>query len=400
FIDEDDISLWAWVSAYTVKDPDGPAHHYALFSGGSGSEGVGPSKLYIFEERLDGTLEFPPHVEWVEDIDFTYGSARNCLLADLGDLYDGGGNQVSIQGLPDVIITGTGGLYIFSSLGDGIWQHYRSILIRNLSDDTSAFMGVEVLGNYLIITARARWSTNEGEIFDAPCLVYDYQSDEIVQKFSSNGQTLSVAMLDGKSHVLIGAGGQASYTGQPNLLFDVGVHYEEEGQMRFLKDNDKKKKEEEQKKGKEKEPEPEPEDQILSLSYPQLTLEMPLSYTVYKYVDPTPVSSIPSPGNTRTRQVVPFSINKNPSQMNDDVDLILEINSAQTCNIYYRKTEGEPASVVLPLPGSEGVYNSEIAMYARAGDTLIVRDQLYVILALYNGNNTVYSFNSTEVFLE
>ena len=41
-----------------------------------------------------------------------------------------------------------------------------------------------------------------------PHLLYDYQNDEIVQKFSSNGQTVSVALLDDDLRVLIGAGGQ------------------------------------------------------------------------------------------------------------------------------------------------------------------------------------------------
>ena len=49
----------------------------------------------------------------------------------------------------------------------------------------------------------------------------------------------------------------------------------------------------------------------------------------------------------------------------------------------------ETASKVFQLPGSEGVKTDNESYYARAGDTLVVDDQVYVILAQYNGNNTV-----------
>ncbi len=133
----------------------------------------------------------------------------------------------------------------------------------------------------------------------------------------------------------------------------------------------------------------------LELSETQLARGMPLNYTIYDSVSSVPVSSeeyfvLPNPGVTKTRQVLSFGIN------DTDVDLVLEINSAQTCNIYYRTTYDQPAAKVLPLPGSEGVNENFYRYYARAGDVLVV-DQLYVIIANYLGNNTVYSF-STDVF--
>ena len=98
----------------------------------------------------------------------------------------------------------------------------------------------------------------------------------------------------------------------------------------------------------------------------------------------------------------PFYINI----MSDDGDstnhnacLVLEVNSAQTCNIYYRNKWDEPVSKVTPLSGSEGINDFETGtnLYARAGGILLVGDQLYIIVAQYNANNTVYLF-STEVF--
>ena len=80
----------------------------------------------------------------------------------------------------------------------------------------------------------------------------------------------------------------------------------------------------------------------------------------------------------------------------DAADLVLEINSAQTCNIFHRATRNDMAKV-FQLPGSEGVNTDNEMYYARAGDTLVVEDQVYIILAQYNGNNTVYSF-STDIF--
>ena len=286
-------------------------------------------------------------------------------------------------------------------------------------------MGVVVLEQYLIISARAAWSRNAGKEFNAPSLVYDYQRNEIVQKFASGGQTVSVAVMDEHSHVLVGAGGQAGFTGQPNLLFDV--HYmeeddehinEEDGEGgveervnkrgRILKHMRDKMEKGDGKAGSGKGgkagkagkgPKPPEEKGILNLqlSDPQLAIGMPLNYSVYKSIDHTPVSTqeyfvVPSPGLTRTRQVLPFDID-------NDACLVLEINSAQTCNIYHRNMWKESASKVMPLPGSEGFNNVEnqTYMYARAGDTLLVGDQLYVIIAQYNANNTVYSF-STKVF--
>ena len=256
-------------------------------------------------------------------------------------------------------------------------------------------MGVEALDDrYLIITARAKNSQNAGRVFNAPSLVYDYQNDEIVQKFSSNGQTVSVALLDDDSRVLIGAGGQAHWTGQPNLLFET-TYKEQTRHLRgrqgrsptlFAHDRNVDTKQIE-------------DGMVLSLvlSDPQLVPKMPLDYTIYERVDSTPAKNQKySPGKTRTRQVLSFGIDNGSVDNTDAADLVLEINSAQTCNIFHRATRNDMAKV-FQLPGSEGVNTDNEMYYARAGDTLVVEDQVYIILAQYNGNNTVYSF-STDIF--
>jgi len=446
YIDEKDVSTWTWVSSYTVviDNDEEKVSHYALFSGGSGGGKVGPSKLHIFQEDSDGQLILPPTVEWIEDISTVNGAARFCLLTDLGNIYNtkkGDVELVSNKGMPDIIISGTGGLYIYSKLqqqGDD-WKLVRSISIhKDLNDDTSAFVGLEYMQDerHLVIAARTKWS-NRGQEFNAPTLIYDYQNDKIVQELSSNGQTVSVALVDDKSRLLVSAGGQSGYTGQPNLMFDVSyINDIEKGVEEVVQDTNTtdqpwrgrflKQIEQHQRRNRadsmivnwnEEESEssllthfqaPEESEKSidrlesyskasLELSDTQLARDMPLDYTTFDYIDPVPVSSedyfvIPSPGKTRTRQVLPFQLTNNTS-----VDLILEINSAQTCNIYYRTMANETATKIMPLPGSEGRNNQDEYYYTRAGDVLVIGDQLYIILAQYNGNNTVYSF-STSVF--
>ena len=448
YIDEKDVSTWTWVSSYTVIDE--VVYHYALFSRGSGGGKVGPSKLYIFQEDSNGQLMLPPTVEWIEDTSTVSGAARFCLLTDLGDIYNtdkkGDVELVSNKGMPDIIISGTGGLYIYSKQQhNNEWKLVRSISIHDdLNDDTSAFVGLEYMQDerHLVIAARTKWS-NRGQEFHAPTLIYDYQNDEIVQELSNNGQTVSVALVDNKSRLLVSAGGQSGYTGQPNLMFDVSyIHgiqevVEEEVKEnnttdqpwrgRFLKQIEQHHRriradsmiitwnEEESESSllthfqANDESEKKNLEQLqssyskatLELSDTQLARDMPLDYTTFDYIDPVPVSSedyfvIPSPGTTRTRQVLPFQLTNNNNDTSS-VDLILEINSAQTCNIYYRSMVNETATKIMPLPGSEGRNNQDEYYYTRAGDALVIGDQLYIILAQYNGNNTVYSF-STSVF--
>jgi len=453
YIDEMDVSTWTWVSSYTIIDNKEKVYHYALFSGGNGGGKVGPSKLYIFQEDSGGQLMLPPTVEWIEDISAINGAARFCLLTDLGNIYNTNKKEeielVSNKGMPDIIISGTGGLYIYSKLQQqGDWKLVRSISIdKDLNDDTSAFVGLEYMQDerHLVIAARTKWS-NRGQEFNAPTLIYDYQNDEIVQELSNNGQTVSVALVDDKSRLIVSAGGQSGYTGQPNLMFDVsyidgieGVDMEEvvvevhnttdrPWRGRFLKQIERHQRriradnmivtwnEEETESSLltsfQAAEESEESIEELQSSYSKATLElsdtqlvrdMPVDYTTFDYVDPVPVSSedyfvIPSPDTTRTRQVLPFQLTNNTSSSSSSsVDLILEINSAQTCNIYYRTMANETAKKIMPLPGSEGKNNQDEYYYTRAGDVLVIGDQLYIILAQYNGNNTVYSF-STSVF--
>ena len=107
-----------------------------------------------------------------------------------------------------------------------------------------------------------------------------------------------------------------------------------------------------------------------------------------------PFGGAPNPQN---QALADTSAQLTKNNNDTSVDLILEINSAQTCNIYYRTMANETASKIMPLPGSEGRNNQDEYYYTRAGDALVIGDQLYIILAQYNGNNTVYSF-STSVF--
>ena len=454
YINKYDVSPWTWVDTYSYTSPNqqypGPPKHYVLFSGGASKWKIGPSKLYIFEEHANGTLVLPPKVDWIEDTSILNGgSARFCLLVDLGNIFDetlSNDNpkyplQLSRKGYPDIVIAGTAGLYIYSKhLEQEKWTLIRSIELRNeydvrVNDDTAAFVGVQDLqdGRHLIISARTKWKNYGQTSFDAPTLVYDYQKDDIVQRVGSMGQTVSVALLDDKSRVVIGAGGQSGHSGQPNLIYDV-IHKKKNerenveppsSEPRFLKrrrlterrpslrvlveddemsmammsmsmsmptttDDDQY-----------EAPADEGHQVSLVLSDTQLARDMPTNYTPFQLVSPIPVSSeeyfvVPAPGNTKTRQVLSFRVGGD-DDTTGGADLVLEINSAQTCNIYYRRAGNETASKVMPLPGSEGENDYDRYYYSRAGDALVVEDQVYIILTQFNGNNTVYSF-STDVF--
>jgi len=374
FLDEDDVSTYTWVSAYTQKDTHNGSSilHYALFSGGSNFLYVGPSKLYVFEEDSNGALRREPQVLWVEE--YTQRQhARMCLLEDLGNIYDDDDSLVSMKGQPDIIITGTGGLDIYSSLDGNSWHLTRTLPLVNQVNHsnptgTAAFMGVTPIQNrYLVISSRASWKiARENELPDAPCLVYDYQKDIVVQTFSWGGQSMSVAAIGDGSQILLGNGGEAFIIGQPNLLYQI----------------------QERTSG---------EDGIdLELSDVQLFKGESTLYVPLERVDPTPDSSseyysTPRSDITKTRQVKSFPL-LNDSSSSEEI--VLEVNSAETCNLYYRKNE-DYVSMILPLPGSEG-YISEFhgGVYARGGDVLMLGDKVFVVLANYNGNNTVYSFDS------
>ena len=105
----------------------------------------------------------------------------------------------------------------------GEWKLVRSIIIQPncdaffipsdqtcVDDLTAAYLGVQKLDGYLIIGGRTR-SRNAGAGLTKgfPSISYDYQNDKIVQPFSDGGQTVSVALLDDKSKVLLGTGSQS-----------------------------------------------------------------------------------------------------------------------------------------------------------------------------------------------
>ena len=82
-------------------------------------------------------------------------------------------------------------------------------------------------------------------------------------------------------------------------------------------------------------------------------------------------------------------------------DFVLEVNSAQPCCIWARDVNGVTFAL-LPLPysqgSSEGVaeHRSEpdsathSGGYARAADVLVREETIWVVLANFNGRNTVY----------
>ena len=372
YIDADDVSTYTWVSVKTIEQ-DGGVQHLALFSGGSGGGLIGPSKLYTFVENADGTLQAPTLL-WQEDPLVQPLSARFCHLEDLGDIFDSDGSQVSYKGVPDLIITGTGGLDIYSLASGDLfdspfdWNRIRAIPITKCEEDDcktrpTAMMGVAKLGDddrHLAVCTRTSWKRRGMEL-DVPCLIFDYQADVFVDEFATRAQTVSVTAIDDGERLIVGAGGQAGRTGNPNLMFEI-----EKGPFK---------------------------GQIAaSLSPTQLVHDMPRNYTTfeddYSYpVDSSKYFAIPAPGTTKTRQIVAFSGKKGK------VDNLLEVNSGQACIIYAREKDDKPATKVLPLPGSEGFYTEEVWMYARAGDVIEAGDTMYVILAMYNGNNTVYSFD-------
>jgi hypothetical protein len=412
FIDKKDVSTYTWVSSYTSSTPsmsgeqpssrtlaimiptpsisfepfespttseepsssqptsadssiepseieDESVKHYALFSGGVGDGVVGPSKMYVFEEDSNGDLK-DAQLVWVEEQTQQNG-ARYCLLADLGNIYNGD-KLVSKKGKPDIMISGTGGLDIYSNSGNG-WQRIRSLPLVNeatFSNPTGAgsYMGiVPYLDRYLVISSRSHWSIARSEQMpNSPCVIYDYQIDKVVQEFSPNAQTVSVDVL-GNSEIIIGSGGNAGFSGQPNLLHEVSK-----------------------------------DDMSLKLSDAQLVEDIPTTYSKVRYVDDTPTKpeeyfAIIASGLTKTRQVKSFSLL--------DLDIILEVNSAQPCNIYARHQSDNPSHPhkILPLPGSEGYIDKKLGIvHARGGDLLVIGDKVYVIIANFNGDNRVHSF--------
>jgi len=341
------VSSWTWVSTYTLGNK-----HYALFSGGRGGGVTGPSRLYIFEEDVDGSLQ-EPYLVWEEPIeDDQRESARFCLIADLGDIYNTDLEKVSMSGFPDVIITGTKGLDVYSSMDEISWSLARNLTIEySFEDDTAALLGTEVVNQkYLIVGSRARSAERGNPDVRSYSFVYDYQEDIIVQRFAGKPQSVSVAVLDDGSHMLLGSGSQASLTGAPNLLYDIA--YEDDPTMtdsRYLKTKNTnmekqlkkmaiRKKHAEEEKGskagvhsnKTTSKSGKASRKVLSLEVadPQLARGTPLDFTTYDSSDSTPVSSkeyfvVPSPGYTKTRQVLAFQID------GYDVDFVLEVNSAQ-----------------------------------------------------------------------
>ena len=408
FVDEDNIAPWTWVSSYTKESVGGAVEHYVLFSGGSGKKD-GPSTLYIITENQDGTLQTPVK-DWVEEIGINHQSARFCLIEDLGNIYDADGSLLSTDGNPDLVITGTGGvaIYSFKSIEEGFVLS-RHLGIEDLGTDARALFGDQVVDKqYLVIASRVRWR-EEGKEFTAPSFVYDYQNDIVVQEFAHHGQSVSVALLDDGRRILVGSGGNKSTSGQPNIMYDIMYEPENEhgggGEAVPLKavPADKVQSTNIQLRASRKLSSKVQSIMQVVTSEMQLTEDMPTEFNYpFEPSDSAPEASLPLPGHSKTRQVLSFRV------QGVDADLVLEVNSAQTCNVYYRPDANSYASKILQLPGSEGFefFNENatrrrdrfIVVAARAGDALEIDGKLHVVIANFNGNNTVFSFDTDILF--
>ena len=221
---------------------------------------------------------------------------------------------------------------------------------------------------YIVLAVIASWGAI-GREFNAPSYIYDYQNDQIVREFAPHVQSVSAALLDNNKRVLLGSGGQPYVSGQPNIMYDVAFDDNESG-------NSKNK----------------PPLGKLGLveSKTQLIEGMSMEYQFpFVEVPRTPVATLPAEGYSKTRQVRAFWVE------GFDTDLVLEINAGQTCNILCRPNDYSCASKIIQLPGSEGVQLPDgDYILARAGDILEANGTLHVIIASFNGNNTVYSFST------
>ena len=200
-----------------------------------------------------------------------------------------------------------------------------------------------------------------------------------MQRLAGRGVSSSVAVLDGSS-VLLGSGAKPHLSGQPNIVYEARGVVDSAGE----------------------DGEDGPRRLRLEVADGQLLPDMPLRYTYpFARVDGAPDGSRPVPGATKTRQVRAFRAENDGGS---GADLVLEVNAAQTCNVYYRPEAGGPATKVLQLPGSEGYVIEEEQegggrgrrrqVVARAGDAVVSPGgtAVHVVLANYRGRTTVYSF--------
>lgn len=360
----------SWVSTHTRQNDDGTYRHYALFSGGHRSEKKegedGRSALYVADELPDGTLGGFA-LDWTEDPSVQPAGARSCTVADLGDLRDlGDGRPVSERGSPDLIVTGRGGLDVYSSSPDGGgWRRVRSLPMSDLHTDAAALYGTAVVGGRYVVAASRPGARYAGRGHESPAFVYDAAEGRVVQRLAVRGVSSSVAVLDGGSRVIVGSGAKARLSGQPNIVYE----------MRDRGDD----------------------APLLEVAGSQLLPDMPLRYNYpFARVDGSPDGSRPVPGATKTRQVRAFRAGEDGA---GGADVVLEVNAAQTCNVYYRPEAGGPATKVLQLPGSEGYVvggrgRRRRQVVARAGDAVVSPDggTVHVVLANHRGRTTVYSF--------
>ena len=369
---------YTWVSTYTQSSNSNSNtnKHYVLFSGGNTRDGVVyPSKLYSFPEKGDGSLQDP---RWEWSATPTH-PARFGKLVDLGNIRvdptDPDSPSLSAAGQFDIVISGVDGLVIYSlqqNDDDGsihnTWRQIRNLPVEGSTG--KSYMGVDLwqanksdtddnkAGSLLVVVNRSDWWMTE-RLLDAPCIVYDYRTDQIVHRFAAQGQTVSVAVIDDQRHIIVGAGGQDITAGQPNVMYQRS----EQSAVPALDIGDR---------------------QLIPTA-PTLFGPMerdddygPISADRYEEVGRS--------GLTKTRQVLPFRLDGYAS------DYILEINMAQPAYIYCRDVMGETFRII-PIPGSEGRSNDQNNVYARAADILIEPNTIFVVLAMNFGENIVYALD-------
>ena len=247
-------------------------------------------------------------------------------------------------------MTGRGGLDVYSRGSDGGWARTRSLPMSSLRTDAGALHGAAVVGGRYVVASSRPGSRYAGRGHRSPAFVYDAVDGTVVQSLAGRGTSSSVAVLDGGTSVLVGSGGGPGMSGQPNVIYEVRRAGGDDGRPR------------------------------LAVAGSQLLPDMPVRYNYpYARVDGAPDGSRPVPGDTKTRQVLAL-------RLGDGAEVVLEVNAAQTCNVYYRPEAGRPATKVLQLPGSEG-YVVEGAggrrqVVARAGDAVVSPDGTTVHLRL------------------
>ena len=109
-------------------------------------------------------------------------------------------------------------------------------------------------------------------------------------EFDRLAQTVSVGLVDDGQRLIVGTGGQAGKSGQPNCIYELNIQPMDQPASQWGCHN--------------------VQSLSLSLAGPsnQLVRGMPTDYGPFGDVDDSPVASMAPPTETKTRQVLPFSM--------------------------------------------------------------------------------------------